>query len=117
WRDSETVPLFICEGSTSEKVRRIRKSKYLSRVLNMSLPSIEKSLVIYGWSLSEQDQHIVEQLQKASIRKIAISIHKGDKDQPQLQEEIDKVHKKLIVLNNRAEIFFFDAQSPGCWCH
>jgi hypothetical protein len=117
WRDSETVPLFICEGSTSEKVRRIRKSKYLSRVLNMSLPSIEKSLVIYGWSLSEQDQHIVEQLQKASIRKIAISIHKGDKDQPQLQEEIDKVHKKLIVLNNRAEIFFFDAQSAGCWCH
>lgn len=117
WRDNETIPLFICEGSTSEKVRKIRKSKYLSTVLNESLPSIEKSLVIYGWSLSGQDQHIVEQLQQASIKKIAISIHKGEKNQSQLQEEMDNVHRSISILNSHAKIFFFDAQSPGCWCH
>ncbi len=117
WRDNEAIPLFICEGSTSEKVRRIGKSKYLSQVLNESLPSIEESLVIYGWSFSEQDQHIIEQLQKASLRKVAISIHKGDKSQSQLKDEMGTVHNRVSSIKPGIEALFFDAQSPGCWCH
>ena len=117
WRENEATPLFICEGSTLEKTRRISRSKYLSMVLDDALPSINKSLVIYGWSLGSQDKHIIEKLQGTPLQKVAVSIHKGDKSCSKIADEMNTVHSRLASIKPGIDVLFFDAQSPGCWCH
>lgn len=112
WCGGEVVPLFVCEGTTTHKKQAISSSDYLARVFWGVLPSISPTLVIYGWSISDQDQHVLEQLKlaKPNLFRIAVSVFGGN------QAEAQRMEAKLAELGVN-ELVFFDAQSPGCWIH
>ncbi len=40
-------------------VAAIRRSHYLTNVYEEVLPAIGESLVVYGWSFDERDQHVL----------------------------------------------------------
>ena len=59
WEEKDYIPLFVSEGTTSQKFSAITRSSYLNSVYDSVLTKLNDSLVIYGWSASEQDEHIL----------------------------------------------------------
>lgn len=109
WEFGECVPLFVCEGLSETKKAAIDRSAYLSRIYREALSSIGDSLVIYGWSLAEQERHIVSQVLRCRPKRIVVSIRNQDKNLMQRSGQIFGVHG--------CELFYFDADCPGVWNH
>lgn len=114
--ENPLYPLFICEGSSTEKLNSIHRNYYLRYVYNNILPNLPNNIICYGWSLSENDEHILKQILSASIsKKIYISIHKGAKDDTELEAECATIKKRIIKINKKTEVHFFDTNDEGCW--
>lgn len=109
WSNGASVPVFVCEGTSEHKKRAIEGSSYLQRIFREVIPSVKESLVIYGWSLGEQDQHIVKQLIFPSVERIAISVFRND------QNFVRGAENVLKSNGFNREVVFFDSASPGCW--
>lgn len=112
WEGGSTVPLFVCEGTSVHKKQAITSSDYLTRVFREVIPTISPSLVIYGWKISDQDRHILDQIKrtKPGLARVAVSVY------GQNQIEAQRMEEALGVLGVQ-ELVFFDAESPGCWIH
>lgn len=113
---NQLYPLFICEGTSNEKVKGIYRNYYLTYVYKKILPNLPSNIVCYGWSLSENDEHILKKILSASkSQKIYISIHKGTKNDTELEAECATIKKRIIKMNEKTEIHFFDTNDEGCW--
>lgn len=108
WETGSVTPIFVCEGTAEHKKNSIECSPYLNTVFREVIPVIGESLVIYGWSLSEQDEHIVRQISRANVQRVAVSVRNNDMAFAQRAEEVIQRYQKIEVL-------FFDSSSPGCW--
>jgi len=108
WERGNAVPIFVCEGTTEHKKKSIQNSSYLQRVFSEVLPDLNRSLVIYGWRMSEQDQHIVDQLRRHPPRRVAVSVRGGN-------QEFALEAERILEAVGVEEIVFFDSASPGCW--
>lgn len=108
WQSGTAAPLFICEGTSAHKKRAIESAAYLQRVFREVLPTLDESLVIYGWSMSDQDEHILHQLQRSNVIRVAVSVRDNDQAYAQRAEE----RMRSIGIRN---VVFFDSASPGCW--
>lgn len=88
-------PLFITEGKSEQKIRKIGSNDYLSFCYNQ-LKKIDGKLIIFGHSLSEEfDNHIVEALKNNSnISEIAISIY-PDQSIPNINEMEARLTRQL----------------------
>jgi hypothetical protein len=108
WESGQAVPLFVCEGTSEHKVKSIRSSSYLQRVNREVLPNIGHSLVIYGWGLAEQEQHILNSLRQSDCKRVAVSVYGGKED---YMRHAEQTLRSIGV----EEVVFFDSASPGCW--
>lgn len=108
-------PLFVAEGSSNEKKERIEHSIYLGRGLR-SIAHIGGALFIYGHSLAENDEHILKLINKGKSKFIAVGIY-GDLR----SDDNQRILRRALAFNsnrkerNKAEIFFFDAESAQVW--
>lgn len=118
WQTNQFIPIFVSEGTTEQKKYAINQSRYLSFIYDDVLPQLhehEIQLVIIGWSLGDQDRHILEQIiggRKNSKKKgrIAIGIRRSS-----MEKNCQKFIEKIKKLNSEVKITFFDSQSSGCW--
>lgn len=112
WETGSASPLFVSEGTAERKKKSIANSNYLSRVFREALPNPGDSLVIYGWAISEQDEHILAQLRRAgpALRRVAVSVYGGSQASAQQAEDA------LADIGVKG-VLFFDAESSGCWIH
>lgn len=117
WESQEMIPLFVSEGSSSQKERAISRSDYLDAVYNSVLPSAGSTIVTYGWSMQDKDDHILRKICRWNTKRIVVSVHKGVKPIAEVNDFCADVEKKIKKLNDSIDVFFFDAQSPGCWVH
>jgi hypothetical protein len=108
WESGAAVPLFVCEGTSEHKVKSIRSSPYLQRVNREVIPNIGHSLVIFGWGLAEQEQHILNSLKQSDCKRVAVSVYGGDGEYMRHAEQT--LHAIGVT-----EVLFFDSASPGCW--
>jgi hypothetical protein len=108
WTAGAVSPIFVCEGTADHKKKAVDSSSYLRTVFREVIPSLGESLVIYGWSMSDQDQHIVAQLGRANLQRVAVSVRNDDQAYAQRVEET--IHAQGI-----RDIVFFDSSSAGCW--
>jgi hypothetical protein len=107
-------PMFVAEGATAEKRTRIRHNAYLSKA-ERSLLNLTGTMIIYGHSLADNDQHILEAIVKSKVDRIYISVY-GDPDSADNREimrrgkglETDSAHKRLSVQ-------FYEAASAHVW--
>jgi len=110
WQSSEHVPLFVSEGTSLQKVNSILGSNYLRTVLREVIPSLDESLVIYGWGFGEHDEHILKALSKSNIERIAVSVY--DQNQRFCDHVVGAVADHF---GGRLRLEFFDAESEHCW--
>jgi hypothetical protein len=116
WEEKDYLPLFVSEGTSREKFRSITRSNYLNSVYESILSRRQGSIVIYGWSASEQDEHIFEALDHTGVTDIAISVHV---ENPEHESYCDMVEYRLRHTQHlkQAKLYFFDSRSEGCWIY
>jgi hypothetical protein len=116
WKEKDYVPLFVSEGSSTEKFHAVTRSEYLNVVYDSVLSKISGTLLIYGWSMSMQDEHIFKALDHRGITDIAVSVYTTNSDWEancfRIQERFRNTHK-LKDTN----LYFFDSNSEGCWIY
>ncbi len=78
WEQKDLAPAFVCEGTKESKAQSISSCDYLEKVFYEVLPNLEPNLVIYGWAMAEQDEHLLEQISKSQPEKVAVSVYKKD---------------------------------------
>ena len=108
WEGGTLIPIFICEGTSGHKFNSIKDSGYLHRVYREVMPAIGESLVVYGWSMSGQDNHIIDSLKRGNIQRVAFSVYGND------QRFAAEIEERLTSAGVR-EVVFFDSVSEGCW--
>jgi Domain of unknown function (DUF4917) len=99
-----TFPLFVSEGTPEEKLRAIFDSPYL-RFAYGKLGESKRPLVVYGWSISGQDKHILSILNSPwrGKRRLAVSVYAGKKTRAELEQEIAFLKARL---SGHSTVFF-----------
>ncbi|HYE35418.1 DUF4917 family protein [Methylocaldum sp.] len=114
WASGHYVPVFVSEGTSKEKVAAIRRSHYLTNVYEEVLPALGESVVVYGWSFDERDQHVLDAISANPPKRMAVSVFTGQSDADQ-QAFCHQVLKAAGRSLRGTAVTFFDSQSPGCW--
>jgi hypothetical protein len=107
-------PIFVAEGTSDEKLTRIRHNDYLAKAYR-SFSEITGALFIYGHSLAENDEHYLKRIERGKISHLFVGIY-GDPDSPSNKAIIARakrmnVQRRRTVLN----VQFFDAGSAKVW--
>ncbi len=107
------TPLFVSEGTSKQKVATISRSDYLWTVHDSILPALGKRVAIFGWSLRDDDNHVLRAICRGALTDIAVSVCKT----PKHQEKCAKIKKKIegASKGKSVKVVFYDAHSPGCW--
>ena len=113
WQRDDVIPIFVSEGTSSQKRDAIRASSYLSDIYFNAVTDIGDSLVIYGWNMGEQEQHILDQIKRAAPNRIAVSVFTGDALHMQNAKRMEQQLNQLRIKD--LDIVFFDSRSAKCW--
>lgn len=119
WEQGAEIPLFVSEGTSTQKLRAILKSSYLTTVYDSVLTTSGPTIVLYGLSLQHNDAHILNALFKAPISKIAVSIHRPST--PNWGAACAVIEARIQSFardhHRHVSIDFFDSESQGAWIH
>ena len=106
------------------KLTKIKHQPYLHHCYKSFLQTLkedrrkksEKSLFIYGHSLTESDNHIIDKIGRGSFSKLFVSIY-GDPELENNQAIIGRVKKLKECREEKhsLEINFYDAISAKAW--
>jgi hypothetical protein len=100
----EESPLLVSEGSSEEKLGSIRSSDYLT-FAHQVLARHEGGLVVFGHSLSDQDDHLVAPMREWRDNPVAIAVRPGD-DVERIVQQQDRFRSRLSPMK---DIVFFDS--------
>ncbi len=108
------APLFVCEGTNQQKLNHIHSSKYL-RYCFKTFQHTSGVLFIYGHSLSDSDQHILDAISQSTISHLFISLY-GDPNSSHNQSIRHKAEGiQLARSYPKLTIEFYEAQSALIW--
>jgi len=110
WRKEQIVPLFVSEGTSSQKISAIRNSHYLSTVYREVLTEPKSTLTIFGWSMGEQDHHLLRQMTGIGIQRVAVSVFR--KNQDYCHHACQVIHR---FFGGHVHVDFFESESSECW--
>lgn len=119
--EKDMYPLFVAEGTNSQKLAKIRHSAYLEHAYksfstNVSMARAKPSLFIYGHSLADNDMHVLKKIGRGSVPCVYISLY-GDPNSD-ANKVIRRNAKKIQNMRHPSkplEIKYFDAGSAKVW--
>jgi hypothetical protein len=118
WESGKYSPLFVSEGNPKQKLNAIRRSVYLSTVYDTVLSSLGSKIAVFGWSMGDQDDHILEAIKKSKndVEAFAISLY-TKRSEEQIEVDCQRISTKLRqkFSNPNLGIKFFNSASNGCW--
>lgn len=112
-------PIFVSEGTSRQKFTKIRHNAYLYQGLKVLASNTNQGkhcFFIFGHSLAQNDNHILQRLGRGKFKKLYISLY-GDPNN-ELNKPIVQNANRLAGLRherNTLEIVFFDAASAKVW--
>lgn len=102
-------PIFVSEPNYEKKLDRILHNPYLNYCYE-SLGGIADSLIVYGHSMDESDNHIFEKISMSKVENVYISIF-GDPDSPINRRAKSNAESYF----NRCNVTFYQAESVKVW--
>ena len=120
--DEGRYPIYVAEGSSASKWEKVLHNAFLMRGYR-SLSAIGNSLVILGHSLHENDEHVLNCIERSEVRNLYVSIF-GNLDSEDNQRIIKRargmVDKRRQYNQRRSRrpeltVHFFDAASAKVW--
>lgn len=115
WDDYNYSPLFISEGTSEEKLKTIRSSNYLTRIYHEAIPTINDSLLILGWSMGIQDEHILKQIPFKKIRHLGIVIFMDDKHEDTCDYFYSRIRR--FIDADKINVYFIAHNSEALWAN
>lgn len=112
----EYYPLFVAEGTSQEKLTRIRHSDYLAKAYR-SFSSIQGALFIYGHSLAANDEHYLKVIERGKLEHVFVGLH-GDPAKPANKQIIRRAKQLATGRKNERRplsVSFFDTGSAKVW--
>ena len=113
----EFYPVFVSEGTSDEKVERIRHSDYLCKMYR-SFTEIQGDLVVFGHSLDQSDAHIFNDRigRHGKTSRLYVSIF-GNSDTPANAAKIQRANEisGMRIARRPLEVKFFNAASAAVW--
>lgn len=108
-------PLFVAEGTSNEKLERIRHSDYLAKAYR-SFCEISGALFVYGHSLAANDEHYLKRIERGKINHLYVGIY-GD---PASGSNESIIKRALIMITARGKgkplnVSFYDAATAKVW--
>ncbi|WP_114968012.1 DUF4917 family protein [Rhodoferax ferrireducens] len=108
-------PLFVSEGTSAEKLARIRHSDYLAKAYR-SFSEITGALFIYGHSLAENDEHYLQRIERGKLSQLYIGLYSD----PNSDENKLVIRRANQMTNNRRpshplSVSYFDASTANVW--
>ena len=104
-------PIFVTAGDGQQKLNHITHNQYLTYCYDKFCQA-EGSLVTFGFSFGEYDEHIIDAINKAAKRKPPHklwSIYIG------IYTDEDKRHIEKIVGKFRCKVHVYDAKTAKVW--
>lgn len=101
FRVGKSVPLFVSEGDSSDKLRSIGGSDYLSFAYN-TLANHVGPIVVFGSGLGDSDAHLVSAINTAGVENLAIGVF------PSSKADVKKQKAHFLKCFPDSEISFFD---------
>ena len=117
----QEYPLFVSEGSAEKKLEQIHKNSYLNYCYE-KLGRIENTLVIFGHSLGDSDNHIRNIIaENKKLKTVYIGVY-GDlnsNENKQLKESVQKIVSRRLSIketkNKPLEICYFNSETANVW--
>lgn len=115
-------PLFVAEGTSNEKLERIRHSDYLAKAYR-SFQSIGGALFIIGHSLASNDEHYLKLIEKGRVEHLFVGIF-GTPDSPANRKIIRRAERMIQaregIIRNRKKypslsVSFYDSATAIVW--
>lgn len=107
------LPIFISEGTSEHKLKRITENGYLARAM-ASLKSIRGNLFIFGHSIRDEDDHVFDLIiRDGKVNNIFISVF-GDMNSTANQHIIKKI-ENWNNLDTEKNFYLYNAQSAKVW--
>ena len=117
WSLSDCTPLFVSEGTNSQKYQAIHRNAYLRTIYNTVLRRLGKDhdpIAVYGWSIGKQDKHLLAAIGHNEPSRLAVSVHIASDSREDFCEHVRREVKNTYGFA-RTEVFFYDSDSPDCW--
>lgn len=112
---SDFFPVFVAEGTSNEKLERIRHNDYLAKGYR-SFTEITGALFIYGHSLAPNDEHYLKRIEKGKLSHVYVGIY-GDPNSDSNRQIIIR-GKSLASARPPSRpmaVSFFDAGTAKVW--
>ena len=104
-------PIFVTAGDGQQKLNHITHNQYLTYCYD-SFCQVEGSLVTFGFSFGEYDEHIIKAINKAAKRKAP---HKLWSLYIGVYTDEDKRHIEKIAGEFRCKVHVYDAKTAKIW--
>lgn len=113
--EKDLYPVFVAEGESKQKMRRIRHNDYLSKCYR-SFQEIGGSLFIHGHSLAANDEHFLRLISKGKISRLFVGIHGA----PTTIGNKRIIARAELMATTRGEkkpldVAFYDSSSAKVW--
>lgn len=119
-----SYPHVVTEGRSKDKLDKIMHSAYLSKAFRSfaAIGGKKNDLFIYGHSLAENDEHILDAIERGKVQRLFVSVY-GDPARPANQAMIARAlamsDRRGHHTDHRAAkaltVQFYDAESASVW--
>ncbi len=108
-------PLFVAEGSSAEKIERIRHSDYLAKAYR-SFQEIQHCLFVYGHSLAANDEHYLRLIERGKVSHLFVGLY-GDPESSMNRQIVERAKAMRLAGRRRRElrVDFYDSESAHVW--
>ena len=108
-------PLFVAEGSSAEKLERIRHSDYLAKAYR-SFQEIQHCLFVYGHSLAANDEHYLRRIEQGKLAHIFVGLY-GDPESAANRQIVKRAKAMSMARRGKRDlkVDFYDSASATVW--
>lgn len=111
-QDKRKMPVYVAEGTSAQKVRKINSVPYLRHCLDQ-LRQTTSTLFVYGHSADENDAHIYSAIFTPEVKHLYFGIWEPTEEKIRtLDGQLAKYQK---VAGAEADYTFFDSASAHVW--
>ncbi len=111
-RAGRRLPIYVAEGSSQAKMRKINSSPYLRHCYDM-LSANELTMFVFGHSADENDEHIYEAIFGSGAEELYFGVYKPSDDKIKKIDALLAKYQKLY--GHDVEYSFYDAESAHIW--
>jgi hypothetical protein len=106
------LPLYVAEGTASQKLSKIFGSPYLRHCFN-KIDECEGAFFIFGHSAGRNDEHIYEKIFRSNIERLYYCIH--EPTAAKLAERSAELVRYKVLAESEIEFTFVDSASANVW--